>query len=126
MHETALTIRRVELADLVARLRAVAQRLITMREALWHVEGAAVLLVQLDGNVLEVGRAFRPQIYDDVENRAACAAHQLGFRRWGKLEMHSAQRPLLKVVRDICLRDDRLESLSGEFFLAEGACEKAS
>ena len=75
MHETALTIRRVELANLVARLRAVAQRLITMREALWHVEGAAVLLVQLDGNVLEVGRAFRPQIYDDVENRAACAAH---------------------------------------------------
>ena len=126
VHEAALIIGRVELADLVARLRVVAQRLITVCEAFWHVKRAAVLLVQLDGNILEVGRAFRAQIHDDVENRAACATHQLGLRRWGKLEMHSAQRALLKVVGDICLRDKWLESMGGEFFLAKGAREKTS
>ena|SRR6266508_605258 len=126
VHEAALIVRRVELADLIACLRVVVQRLITVRETLWHVEGAAVLLVQLDSNILEVGRAFRAQIYNDVENRAACATHQLRLRCWGELEMHPPQRALLKVVGYICLRDTRLESMGGEFFLAKGACEKTS
>jgi hypothetical protein len=39
--------------------------------------------------------------------------------------MHSAQRSLLEVGRDIRLRDKGLEPMSGEFFLAEGAREKA-
>src|ERR1700758_3817756 len=97
-----------------------------MREALWHVKCAAVFLVQLDGNILEVARAFRAQIYNDVEDRAACATHQLGLRCWGELEMQPPQRALLKVVGDICLRDKWLESMSGEFFLAERTRKEAS
>src|SRR5438094_6050647 len=62
VHQAALVIWRVELADLVARLRVIAQRLITVGEALWHIKGAAVLLVQLDRDVLKIGRAFRTEV----------------------------------------------------------------
>src|SRR5262245_55327137 len=97
-----------------------------MREAFWHVKGSAVVFIQLEGNILQVGRAFGAQIHDDVENRTPCATHQVCLPRWRELEMHSAQRALLKVVGNICLRDERLEPLSGEFFLTEGASKKAS
>ena len=76
--------------------------------------------------MLEVGRAFRAQIYDDIENRAARATYQLGLSRWRELKMHSAQRALFKVVGYICLRNKWLEPMSAEFFLAKGACEKTS
>src|SRR5882757_6634297 len=76
VHEAALILRRIEPADLIARLRVVTQRLITVRKTVWYIESAPALLVQLDGNVLQVSRAFRTEIYDDVENRAACATHQ--------------------------------------------------
>src|SRR5262249_16602070 len=126
MHQAALEIRRVELADLVTRFRVVAQCLIAVREALWDIKSAAVFLVQLDGCILEISRAFWAKIYDDVENRAASATHQLRLGRWGKLEVHSTQRALLKVIRDICLCDNWIESVGGEFFLAESSCEKSS
>ena len=97
-----------------------------MREALRHVQRTAVLFVQLNGNVVEIARAFRAQIYDDIKNRAAGAPHQLGLRRRRKLEVHSTHCALPKVVRDICLCDNGLESVSGEFFLAESSREKPS
>src|ERR1044072_3148352 len=105
MHDAALIVRRIELADLIARLCIVVQSLITMCETFWHVECAAVLLIQLDGNILEAGRAFRAKIYNDVKNRTACATHQLGLRCWRELGMDPPQRPLLIVIGDICLRD---------------------
>src|SRR4029077_19914396 len=88
VHQAALVSGGVELADLVARLRVIAQCLITVGEALWHIKGAAVLLVQLDRNVLKIGRAFRTEVHYDVEDRAPCATPQLRLSRRGKLEMH--------------------------------------
>ena len=124
--QAALCARRVELADLVARLGLVLQHLVAVREALGHVERAVVVGGELDGDVLEVGRALRAQVDDDVENRAARAAHELRFRRRRILEVHAAQRALASVERDVGLRDDRLEPVLGEFVLAERAREETA
>ena len=70
VHQSTFGIRRIELTDLVAGISIVAKRLIAMREAFWYVEGAAVFLVQLDGNVLKIGGAFRSEVHDDIEDRA--------------------------------------------------------
>ena len=65
-----------------------------MGEALRHVERAHVVGIELDGDVLEVGWALRPQIDDDVEDGAARAAHDLGLGRRRVLEVHAAERAL--------------------------------
>ena len=95
-----------------------------MREALRHVERAVVVLAQFDGHVLQVGRAFRPQVDDDVEDRAPRGAHQLGFGRGRKLEVHPAQRALLVIEGDVGLCDHRLQPVLLELVLTEGAGEK--
>ena len=79
VHQPAFGAGRVELADLVARLGLVPQHLVAVREALRHVERAVVVLAQLDGDVLQVGRALGPEVDDDVENRAPRGTHQLGL-----------------------------------------------
>ena len=65
-----------------------------MGETLRHVEGAHAVGVELDGDVLEVGWAFGPEIDDDVEDGAARAADELGLGRRRILEMHAAKRAL--------------------------------
>ena len=56
--EAALGLRRVELADLVARLGRVFEDLVAVRETFRDVEGAVVVRGELDRDVLEVGRAL--------------------------------------------------------------------
>ena len=109
--EPALGVGRVELAHVVARLRRVHQRLVSVREPLRHVEGAAVLLVEAHRDMLEVGRTLGSQVDDDVENRTARAADDLRLRRRRELEMHPPERPSESVVRNVCLRDDRLQPM---------------
>src|SRR2546425_4336616 len=76
VQQTAFEARSVELAHLIAGFGLVLEGLISMREAFRHIQGAIIVLVQLDGNMLEVGRAFRAKVDDDVENRAALATQE--------------------------------------------------
>ena len=56
--------------------------------------------IELDGDMFEIGFALGPQIDDDVEEGAARAAHELGLGRRRELEMHPAQRALLRIRGD--------------------------
>ena len=100
VREPALGLGSVELADLVARLGVVDERLVAVREPLRHVERPAVLGAELGRDVLEEGRALGPQVDDDVDDRAARRAHELGLG--GAAETGNACRaaslPLLKAT----------------------------
>src|SRR5215470_18179520 len=121
--EAPLAVRRVELPDLVARLGRVFEDLVPVREALGDVERALVGGVELDGHVLEEGGALRAEVDDDVEDRAPGGPDELGLRLGRELEVHPAHRAPLDVERDVGLRDGRLQPVSGELVLAEGARE---
>src|SRR6267143_353453 len=124
--EPSLGAGRVELADLVARLRRVLERLIPVREALGHIERAMVVGAQFHADGFQESRALGPQVHDDVEDRPARGTDQLrlGLRR--VLEVHPAQRALPLVVGDVRLRDHRLEAVLGELLLTKGPCEEAT
>ena len=124
--QAALLVGRVELADLVGRLGAVLEHLVAVREALGHVQRAAVLRAQLDRDVLEERRALRAQVDDDVDDRAARGAHELRLRRGRELEVHPAQRALVLVERGVGLGDHGLEPVLLELVLAERAREVAA
>ena len=121
--ETALGVGRVELADEVARLGPVDQRLVAVGEPLRHVEGASVLLVEADGDVLEIRGALRPEVDDDVDDRAARAPDDLGLGRRRELEVHSAEGAGCAVERHVRLGDHRLQPVALELVLAERAGE---
>src|SRR5882672_1098352 len=108
VQEAAFGRRRVELADLVAGLGLVGEHLVAMRKPLGHVERAVVVGGELDSDVIQIGRALRSQIDDDVENCTARAPHQLGLCRRRVLEMHAAERSLAGVEGDVALCDDGL------------------
>src|SRR5882762_1532712 len=124
--EPSLGAGRVELADLVARLRRVLERLIPVREALGHIQRAVVVGAQIHGDRFQEGRALGPQVDDDVEDRPARGADQLRLGVGRILEVHPAQRALPLVVGDVRLRDHRLEAVLGELVLAKGAREEAA
>src|SRR5258708_3068726 len=85
VHQASLGVRRVELSGLVAGLGAVLEHLVAMSEPLRHVQRPVVVGAQLDGDVLQVGGALRPQVDDDVEDRSARGPHQLGLGGRGLL-----------------------------------------
>src|SRR4051812_41277297 len=124
--ETALGSRRVELAHLIAGLRPVFERLVPVPETLGDVERAMVVGAQLDGDVLEVGRALGPEVDDDVQDRPAGRADELRLRSGRVLEVHPPHRSLALVEGDVRLRDHRLEAVIGELALAERAGEEAA
>jgi len=74
---------------------------------------------ELDLHVLEVGRALRAEVHDDVQDRPAGRAHELGLGGGRVLEVHAAQRSLLVVERQVRLRDHRVQAVLGHLFLAE-------
>src|SRR5262245_36405200 len=81
--QPALGLGFVELTDLVAGLGRVLEHLVAVRKPLGHVEGAVVVGGELDLDVLEIGGALRPEVDDDVEDRAPSAPDQLGLGgRW--------------------------------------------
>ena len=53
---------------------------------------------ELDLDVLQVRRALRAEVDDDVEDRAARAAHELGLGGRRELEVHPAQRALARLL----------------------------
>ena len=85
-----------------------------------------VVGAQLDGDVLEIGRALGSEVDDDVDDRAARAAHELRLLSGGELEVHSSKRSLALVEGDVRLRDQGLKPVIGELVLAEGSREKAA
>src|SRR5262245_20723673 len=122
--QTALGARGVELSDLIAHVGLVAQRLVAVREPLRHVQPGEVVLGELHRDVLEIRRALRPQIDDDVDDRAAGTANELRLGHRGELKVHPANRSLARVRSDIRLRDERLQPVFGEFLLTERASEE--
>ena len=126
MPQPSLGIRRVEFADLIAGVGAVAQCLIAMPEALRHVEGRHIVLVELDRDMLEIGPALRPKVDDDVEDGTPRASYQLGLGRRRILKVHPPKCAFLQVRSDIGLGDDGFQPVLTELILAEGACEKTS
>ena len=125
VHQAAFRFRRVEFSDLIARFRFVAQDLVSVGKALGHVNRPAVVFAEFDGNVLQVGRAFRTQVHDDIEDGTARGAYEfrLGGRR--KLKMHASQRSFLLAESNIGLGDDGLQPMRRKFMLTERAGEKA-
>jgi hypothetical protein len=111
---------------LVARLRQVFEHLIAMSEAFWNVNGAVVVGGQLDFDVLEKGRALRPQVHDDVKDAAAGASNVPRLRRRRVLEVHSSHCPAGPVEPDVRLGDHGLEPVPLELMLAKGAGEEAA
>src|SRR5690242_3957388 len=126
VHEATFRVRRIELANLIACIRIVAERLIAMGKTLRNVKCALVVLVQLNRHVLQIGRALRTQIHNDVENCTTGAAHQLALGRRRILEMHAAQRSLLEIGCEVGLGNDRFQPMSLEFILAKRSREEAS
>ena len=126
MPQAAFQARRVEFADLVARIRVVAQHLIAMCESLGHIQRSLIVRVQLDGDVTKIGGALRAKVHNDVDNRPARAPYKFRLGRRRKLEVHASQRASPAVRRDVRLRDDRLQAVSRKLLLAESAREKPS
>src|SRR3989449_5765364 len=125
VHEPALRARRIELTHLVARLCSVLEDLVPVREPLGHIQTTVVVGRELNGNVVEIGGALRPQVHDDVEDGSPGAPHKFGLGRGRELEVHPAHRALLLIESDIGLGDEGLEPVLSELPLAEHACEEA-
>ena len=124
--QAALAAGRVELAHLIADLGAVSERLVAVREHGRHVQRAAVILVELDGEVLQVGRRVGSQVDDHVVDRASGAAHELGLGGRRHLVVHAAQRAAPVVEGHVALGNERRNAVRLELLPAEGACEKAA
>src|SRR4051812_4648602 len=124
--EAAFARRGVELAHLVARLGSVLERLVAVAKPFRDVEAAVVVRRQLDGDVLEIRRALRPEVHDDVEDRSAGRPHEFRLRRGRVLEVHSPDGSAAVVEGDVRLRDDRLQPALLELLLAEDAGEEAA
>src|SRR3990172_5456588 len=122
--EAALRTRRVEFADLVAGLRSFRENLVSVREPLRHVERPVIVGIKFHRNMFQVSRALRTQVQDDVQDRAARAAHELRFRGGRELKMHPAKRASLFAKGDVGLGDYGLKAVFREFLLAERAREE--
>src|SRR5260370_11520833 len=126
MQQPSLSAWRIELANLITGVCAIGKDLIPVRKAFRHIKRPLVLLIQFNGDVLKIGRAFRTQIDNDVKNCAARTAHQLCFGRRRVLKMHTAHSSFLDVRGQVRLRDSWLQSVRGEFILAESARKKSA
>src|SRR6266508_1338270 len=118
--QAALGVRGVELTDLVARFGGVLEDLVTVGEALRHVDGPVIVGGQLDRHVPQVGRAVWAEVDDDVDDRPARAAHELRLGSGRVLEMHPAHRAPTDVEREVGLGDRHLEAVISELLLAKG------
>jgi hypothetical protein len=76
--------------------------------------------------MLQIGRTFRAQVDDDVDNGTSGAPNQFGLGGRGILEVHAAQRALEAVMGYVALSDDGLEPVCFELILAECTSEEAA
>jgi hypothetical protein len=126
IEQAALGARRIKFPNLIACLGPILENLVTVRKAFWHVEGPIIVRAKLDGNVVQVCRALRAQVNNDVENCSASASHKLGFGGWRILKMHSAQSALSLVEGDVGLRYNWFQQVILEFPLAERSRKKSA
>jgi hypothetical protein len=86
---TTLCVGRIERTDLITCVRVVAQCLVAVSEALWHVQRPHVVVVQHESDMLEISWALGSQIDDDVQDGAARASNELTLRCRRILKMHA-------------------------------------
>jgi hypothetical protein len=79
---------------------------------------------KLDADVLQVGATLWAEIHDDVKDGSAGDSDDLGLGTWRELEVHPTYRATLDTERDVGLGNDDVQSMRGEFSLAERASEK--
>ena len=115
-------------ADQVARdvVAPGTEGLAAVRDAFGHVEHAAVVLSELHGIPLPVGRQLRTQVDDHVEQRSAGRPDDLGLRVRRRLEVHAAQRAAPVIEGEIALRHHRLDAMGAEFLRQPGHREEAA
>ena len=90
------------------------------------VDGGAVVVVQLEREMLQEGWRLRAQIDNHVKNAAALAPYQLAFIGWRPCEVQAAQRAREPVVRDAGLRDPDVDAMSRELFATPHTGKRAA
>ena len=90
------------------------------------VKHVAVFRAQDSRDPFFEGRRLRPQIEHHVVDCSLRAADDLRLRVGGCLIMHSAQRSLSCVERNIALRKPGIQPVLFEFSLAPGPCKEAA
>src|SRR5438094_2302590 len=114
------------LHHIAVELTADNHRGLYVREPLGHIQTTVVVGRELNGDVVEVGWALRPQVHDDVEDGSPGAPHEISLGRCRSLEVHPAQCALLLIESDVGLGDERIEPVLSKLPLAEHAREEAS
>src|ERR1051326_6931312 len=99
----------MELRHRVEQFAVVFERDEAVSRAGRYVERQAIRRTQLDGFPFPIRLRIRANVEDDVVNRSAYAAHELRLFMRRDLVMHSAQRPLLRIVREAALCNRRSE-----------------
>lgn len=90
--DRGITLARIVSVDLVLHFRMWREREKAVQEAARNEELASVVGREGHGAPLTVSGRAGPDIDRHIENSAGCAAHQLGLRRRGPLEVQTAQR----------------------------------
>ncbi len=111
---------------MIGDLRFVGKRLKAVSEAFWDVKRLPVLGCQLKPLPSEIGGRPGSQIDDHIEDPAARAPHNLGLFIRRSLEMESAHRAAVPVIRKALLGDLSIEALRREFLPTPGARKEAA
>src|SRR5664280_2161495 len=106
--------------------RAVAERLVAVREAFRHVHRKSVLFRKLDTEPAQMRRRSFAHIDDDVVDCSFGATHELDLGVRIALKMHTAHRASAGVCTDIGLHEHAFEPIGGEILHAKGARERAA
>src|SRR5689334_19816874 len=116
----------METCDLIKDLGIVAETLEAVSAAHWNIECAPVVGGQFHAFPFKIGRRTDAKIHGDIEDGAARAADDLGFRKGRPLEMKPAQCAATRVVGQAFLCDLRIQSMRRQFVAAPAAREEAS
>src|SRR5208283_2512045 len=122
----ALMARIVELRNLVKDFGMVSEGQIAVRETLGNIKCAMVLGREVKPRPGAISGRRRPQIDNDVMDRAADTAYQLDFGKRIDRVMHPAQGSRRAIERGIALGNRRVESMRFKFPTAKGPCEESA
>src|ERR1700684_4511174 len=74
----------------IEQFAIIGQGLVAVSATSWNAQDRAPVCRQVDAMPVQESRRPQPQIDCDVEDFTSDARHQLVFRMWGYLNMHSA------------------------------------
>ena len=97
-----------------------------MSETLGYVEHQSVFCRQFDAEPPTKSRRIRPQINDDVIERATDAAHDLAFCKRRQLKMHTAKCTGVGAERVVDLNNRHGNASGLEFLLTEEASKETA